>query len=156
MKKVFTITLFIIFTLSCSKQNTYSSLKIYPCNSEIYAYISQTDDHAYISILYLTDGTELKLDNEEAYRKGVYDIVDEDATKSNITLPIPNSLQTVAEKYRSTTCSTLYIKGSAQEMNELQKYLETFDFHIVAVGDTSFDILGRVDSEIVILPIQKF
>ena len=41
-------------------------------------------------------------------------------------------------------------------MNKLQDFLETFDFHIVAIGDTSFDILGRIDKKVVVLPIQKF
>lgn len=41
-------------------------------------------------------------------------------------------------------------------MNKLQDFLETFDFHIVVIGNTSFDILGRIDKKVVVLPIQKF
>lgn len=79
----------------------------------------------------------LFLDNSEAYRKGIYDIVDEGDANANDTLPIPSSLQTTIKKYRSA-CSTLYIKGSDQELHELQKILETFDFHIVVIGDTKY------------------
>ncbi len=146
---------YIIFTLGCFSDNTYSTLKVYQCDAEIYAYITQADDNSYVSILYLSNGTKFQLDNEEEYLKGVYDIVDEDDAIANDTLLIPDSLQTTAKKYRSNTCSTFYIKGSDQKLNELQNYLETFDFHIVAIGDTSFDILGRIDSNVIVLPIQK-
>ena len=155
MKKYLIIALFIIFTLGCFSGNTYSTLKVYQCDAEIYAYITQADNNSYVSILYLSNGTKFQLDNEEAYLKGVYDIVDEGDAIANDTLLIPDSLQTTAKKYRSNTCSTFYIKGSDQELNELQNYLETFDFHIVAIGDTSFDILGRIDSKVIVLPIQK-
>ena len=155
MKKYLIIALFIIFTLGCFSGNTYSTLKVYQCDAEIYAYITQADDNSYVSILYLSNGTKFQLDNEEEYLKGVYDIVDEDDAIANDTLLIPDSLQTTAKKYRSNTCSTFYIKGSDQKLNELQNYLETFDFHIVAIGDTSFDILGRIDSNVIVLPIQK-
>lgn len=140
--------------LGCSA-DTYSTLKVYPCDVEIYAYISQTDDHSYISILYLPNGTEFKLDNEEEYEKGIYSIVAEDKYTTDGLLPIPNSLQEKVKKYRSSFRTTLYIKGSNQKMNKLQDFLETFDFHIVVIGDTSFDFLGRIDKKVVVLPIQK-
>lgn len=126
--------------------NTYSTLKVYPCDAEIFAYISQTDGNSYVSILYLSNGTEFRLDNEEEYEKGIYSIVAEDKNTTNGLLPIPNSLQEKVKKYRSSFRTTLYIKGSNQKMNKLQDFLETFDFHIVAIGDTSFDILGRIVS----------
>ena len=155
MKKLFIISSLLIFMLGCSA-DTYSTLKVYPCDVEIYAYITQADDHSYISILYLPNGTEFKLDNEEEYLKGIYDIVDEGDAIARDTSLIPDALQTAVQKYRSYCCSTLYIKGSDQQLNELQNFLETFDFHIVAIGDTSFDILGRIDKKVVVLPIQKF
>lgn len=141
--------------LGCSA-DTYSTLKVYPCDVEIYAYITQADDHSYISILYLPNGTEFKLDNEEEYEKGIYSIVAEDKYTTDGLLPIPNSLQEKVKKYRSSFRTTLYIKGSNQKMNKLQDFLETFDFHIVVIGDTSFDFLGRIDKKVVVLPIQKF
>ena len=64
--------------------------------------------------------------------------------------------QEKVKKYRSSFRTTLYIKGSNQKMNKLQDFLETFDFHIVVIGDTSFDFLGRIDKKVVVLPIQKF
>lgn len=140
--------------LGCSA-DTYSTLKVYPCDVEIYAYITQADDHSYISILYLPNGTEFKLDNEEEYEKGIYSIVAEDKYTTDGLLPIPNSLQEKVKKYRSSFRTTLYIKGSNQKMNKLQDFLETFDFHIVVIGDTSFDFLGRIDKKVVVLPIQK-
>nr|WP_297933203.1 hypothetical protein [uncultured Lachnoclostridium sp.] len=155
MKKYLIIALFIIFTLGCFSGNTYSTLKVYQCDAEIYAYITQADDNSYVSILYLSDGTEFQLDNDEAYRKGIYDIVDEGDASAMDTLLIPDTLQTTAKKYRSSACSTYYIKGSDQQLNELQNFLETFDFHIIAIGDTSFDMLGRIDTKVVVLPIQK-
>lgn len=155
MKKYLIITLFIIFTLGCFFGNTYSALNVYPCDAEIFAYITQSDDHSYVSILYLSNGTEFQLDNEEEYEKGIYSIVAEDKYTTNGSLPIPNSLQEKVKKYRSSFCVTLYIKGSNQKMNKLQDFLETFDFHIVVIGDTSFDILGRIDSKVIVLPIQK-
>lgn len=155
MKKLFIISSLLIFMLGCSA-DTYSTLKVYPCDVEIYAYITQADDHSYISILYLPNGTEFKLDNEEEYEKGIYSIVAEDKYTTDGLLPIPNSLQEKVKKYRSSFRTTLYIKGSNQKMNKLQDFLETFDFHIVAIGDTSFDILGRIDKKVVVLPIQKF
>ena len=136
-------------------RNTYSALNVYPCDVEIYAYITQADDHSYVSILYLSNGTEFKLDNEEEYEKGIYSIVAEDKHTMNGSLPIPNSLQEKVKKYLSSSCGTLYIKGSKQKRNKLQDFLETFDFHIVVIGDTSFDILGRIDSNVIVLPIQK-
>lgn len=154
MKKLFIISSLLIFMLGCSA-DTYSTLKVYPCDVEIYAYISQTDDHSYISILYLPNGTEFKLDNEEEYEKGIYSIVAEDKYTTDGLLPIPNSLQEKVKKYRSSFRTTLYIKGSNQKMNKLQDFLETFDFHIVVIGDTSFDFLGRIDKKVVVLPIQK-
>ena len=141
--------------LGCSA-DTYSTLKVYPCDVEIYAYITQADDHSYISILYLPNGTEFKLDNEEEYEKGIYSIVAEDKYTTDGLLPIPNSLQEKVKKYRSSFRTTLYIKGSNQKMNKLQDFLETFDFHILVIGDTSFDFLGRIDKKVVVLPIQKF
>ena len=134
--------------------NTYSTLKVYSCDAEIFAYITQADDNSYISILYLSDGIDFQLDNEEEYLKGIYDIVDEGDANARDTSLIPDALQTAVKKYRSW-CSTLYIKGSDQQLNELQNFLETFDFHIVVIGDTSFDILGRIDKKVVVLPIQK-
>ena len=155
MKKYLIIALFIIFTLVCFSGNTYSALNVYPCDAEIYAYITQADDHSYVSILYLSNGTDFKLDNEEEYEKGIYSIVAEDKYTTDGLLPIPNSLQEKVKKYRSSFRTTLYIKGSDQQLNELQNFLETFDFHIVVIGDTSFDILGRIDKKVVVLPIQK-
>lgn len=155
MKKLFIISSLLIFMFGCSA-NTYSTLKVYPCDAEIFAYITQADDNSYISILYLSDGIDFQLDNEEEYEKGIYSIVAEDKNTTNGLLPIPNSLQEKVKKYRSSFRTTLYIKGSNQKMNKLQDFLETFDFHIVAIGDTSFDILGRIDKKVVILPIQKF
>lgn len=154
MKKLFIISSLLIFMLGCSA-DTYSTLKVYPCDVEIYAYITQADDHSYISILYLPNGTEFKLDNEEEYEKGIYSIVAEDKYTTDGLLPIPNSLQEKVKKYRSSFRTTLYIKGSNQKMNKLQDFLETFDFHIVVIGDTSFDFLGRIDKKVVVLPIQK-
>lgn len=155
MKKLFIISSLLIFMLGCSA-DTYSTLKVYPCDVEIYAYITQANDHSYISILYLPNGTEFKLDNEEEYEKGIYSIVAEDKYTTDGLLPIPNSLQEKVKKYRSSFRTTLYIKGSNQKMNKLQDFLETFDFHIVVIGDTSFDFLGRIDKKVVVLPIQKF
>ena len=155
MKKLFIISSLLIFMFGCSA-DTYSTLKVYPCDAEIYAYIIQTDDNSYVSILYLSNGTDFQLDNEEEYEKGIYSIVAEDKNTTNGLLPIPNSLQEKVKKYRSSFRTTLYIKGSNQKMNKLQDFLETFDFHIVAIGDTSFDILGRIDKKVVVLPIQKF
>ena len=155
MKKLFIISSLLIFMLGCSA-DTYFTLKVYPCDVEIFAYITQADDHSYISILYLPNGTEFKLDNEEEYEKGIYSIVAEDKYTTDGLLPIPNSLQEKVKKYRSSFRTTLYIKGSDQQLNELQNFLETFAFHIVAIGDTSFDILGRIDKKVVVLPIQKF
>ena len=155
MKKLFIISSLLIFMFGCSA-DTYSTLKVYPCDAEIFAYITQTDDNSYISILYLSDGIDFQLDNEEEYEKGIYRIVAEDKNTTNGLLPIPNSLQEKVKKYRSSFRTTLYIKGSNQKMNKLQDFLETFDFHIVAIGDTSFDILGRIDKKVVVLPIQKF
>lgn len=155
MKKLFIISSLLIFMFGCSA-DTYSTLKVYPCDAEIYAYITQTDDNSYVSILYLSNGTDFQLDNEEEYEKGIYSIVAEDKNTTNGLLPIPNSLQEKVKKYRSSFRTTLYIKGSNQKMNKLQDFLETFDFHIVAIGDTSFDILGRIDKKVVVLPIQKF
>lgn len=155
MKKLFIISSLLIFIFGCSA-DTYSTLKVYPCDAEIFAYITQTDDNSYISILYLSDGIDFQLDNEEEYEKGIYSIVAEDKNTTNGLLPIPNSLQEKVKKYRSSFRTTLYIKGSNQKMNKLQDFLETFDFHIVAIGDTSFDILGRIDKKVVVLPIQKF
>ena len=154
MKKLFIISSLLIFIFGCSA-NTYSTLKVYPCDAEIYAYITQADDHSYVSILYLSNGTDFKLDNEEEYEKGIYSIVAEDKYTTDGLLPIPNSLQEKVKKYRSKFRTTLYIKGSDQQLNELQNFLETFDFHIVVIGDTSFDILGRIDKKVVVLPIQK-
>lgn len=155
MKKLFIISSLLIFMFGCSA-DTYSTLKVYPCDAEIFAYITQADDNSYISILYLSDGIDFQLDNEEEYEKGIYSIVAEDKNTTNGLLPIPNSLQEKVKKYRSSFRTTLYIKGSNQKMNKLQDFLETFDFHIVAIGDTSFDILGRIDKKVVVLPIQKF
>lgn len=155
MKKLFIISSLLIFMFGCSA-NTYFTLKVYPCDAEIFAYITQADDNSYISILYLSDGIDFQLDNEEEYEKGIYDIVDEGDANARDTSLIPDALQTAVQKYRSYCCSTLYIKGSDQQLNELQNFLETFDFHIVAIGDTSFDILGRIDKKVVVLPIQKF
>lgn len=155
MKKLFIISSLLIFMFGCSA-NTYSTLKVYPCDAEIFAYITQTDDNSYISILYLSDGIDFQLDNEEEYEKGIYSIVAEDKNTTNGLLPIPNSLQEKVKKYRSSFRTTLYIKGSDQQLNELQNFLKTFDFHIVVIGDTSFDILGRIDKKVVVLPIQKF
>lgn len=155
MKKLFIISSLLIFIFGCSA-DTYSTLKVYPCDAEIYAYITQTDDNSYISILYLSDGIDFQLDNEEEYLKGIYDIVDEGDANARDTSLIPDALQTAVKKYRSSFRTTLYIKGSNQKMNKLQDFLETFDFHIVAIGDTSFDILGRIDKKVVVLPIQKF
>ena len=155
MKKYLIISVLIIFTIGCSIGNTYSLLNVYPCDVAVYAYITQTDDRSYVSILYLSNGTEFQLDNEEEYEKGIYSIVAEDKDTTNGSLPIPNSLQEKVKKYRSSSYTTLYIKGSNQKMNKLQDFLETFDFHIVAIGDTSFDILGRIDSKVIVLPIQK-
>lgn len=153
MKKLFIISSLLIFMFGCSA-NTYSTLKVYPCDAEIFAYITQADDNSYISILYLSDGIDFQLDNEEEYLKGIYDIVDEGDANARDTSLIPDALQTAVKKYRSFY-STYYIKGSDQQLNELQNFLETFDFHIVVIGDTSFDILGRIDKKVVILPIQK-
>ena len=155
MKKLFIISSLLIFIFGCSA-DTYSTLKVYPCDAEIFAYITQADDNSYISILYLSDGIDFQLDNEEEYEKGIYSIVAEDKNTTNGLLPIPNSLQEKVKKYRSSFRTTLYIKGSNQKMNKLQDFLETFDFHIVVIGDTSFDILGRIDKKVVVLPIQKF
>ena len=155
MKKLFIISSLLIFMFGCSA-DTYSTLKVYPCDAEIFAYISQTDGNSYVFIFYLSDDIDFQLDNDEAYRKGIYDIVDEGDANANDTLPIPDALQTTVKKYRRSFCSTYYIKGSDQQLNELQNFLETFDFHIVAIGDTSFDILGRIDKKVVVLPIQKF
>lgn len=155
MKKLFIISSLLIFIFGCSA-DTYSTLKVYPCDAEIFAYITQADDNSYISILYLSDGIDFQLDNEEEYEKGIYSIVAEDKNTTNGLLPIPNSLQEKVKKYRSSFRTTLYIKGSNQKMNKLQDFLETFDFHIVAIGDTSFDILRRIDKKVVVLPIQKF
>lgn len=74
--------------------DTYSTLKVYPCDAEIYAYITQTDDNSYISILYLSDGIDFQLDNEEEYLKGIYDIVDEGDANARDTSLIPDALQT--------------------------------------------------------------
>lgn len=68
MKNLFIFSSLLIFMFGCSA-DTYSTLKVYPCDVEIYAYITQADDHSYISILYLSNGTEFKLDNEEEYEK---------------------------------------------------------------------------------------
>lgn len=155
MKKLFIISSLLIFMFGCSA-DTYSTLKVYPCDAEIFAYISQTDGSSYVSILHLSNGIDFQLDNEEEYEKGIYSIVAEDKNTTNGLLPIPNSLQEKVKKYRSSFRTTLYIKGSNQKMNKLQDFLETFDFHIVAIGDTSFDILGRIDKKVVVLPIQKF
>ena len=155
MKKLFIISSLLIFMFGCSA-NTYFTLKVYPCDAEIFAYITQADDNSYISILYLSDGIDFQLDNEEEYLKGIYSIVAEDKDTTDGLLPIPNSLQEKVKKYRISFRTTLYIKGSNQKMNKLQDFLETFDFHIVAIGDTSFDILGRIDKKVVVLPIQKF
>ena len=152
MKKLFIISSLLIFMFGCSA-DTYSTLKVYPCDAEIFAYISQTDGNSYVSILYLSDGIDFQLDNDEAYRKSIYDIVDEGDANARDTSLIPDALQTAVKKYRSSCCSTLYIKGSDQQLNELQNFLETFDFHIVVIGDTSFDILGRIDKKVVVLPI---
>lgn len=73
MKKLFIISSLLIFMFGCSA-NTYSTLKVYPCDAEIFAYITQADDNSYISILYLSDGIDFQLDNEEEYLKGIYDI----------------------------------------------------------------------------------
>lgn len=154
MKKLFIISSLLIFMFGCSA-DTYSTLKVYPCDAEIFAYITQADDNSYISILYLSNGTDFQLDNEEEYEKGIYSIVAEDKYTTDGLLPIPNSLQEKVKKYRSSFRTTLYIKGSDQQLNELQNFLETFDFHIVVIGDTSFDILGRMDKKVVVLPIQK-
>lgn len=154
MKKLFIISSLLIFMFGCSA-NTYFTLKVYPCDAEIFAYISQTEGNSYVSILYLPNGTEFKLDNEEEYEKGIYSIVAEDKYTTDGLLPIPNSLQEKVKKYRSSFRTTLYIKGSNQKMNKLQDFLETFDFHIVVIGDTSFDFLGRIDKKVVVLPIQK-
>lgn len=154
MKKLFIISSLLIFMFGCSA-NTYSTLKVYPCDAEIFAYITQADDNSYISILYLSDGIDFQLDNEEEYLKGIYDIVDEGDANARDTSLIPDALQTAVKKYRSSFYSTYYIKESDQQLNELQNFLETFDFHIVVIGDTSFDILGRIDKKVVILPIQK-
>lgn len=154
MKKSFIISSLLIFMFGCSA-DTYSTLKVYPCDAEIFAYITQADDNSYISILYLSDGIDFQLDNEEEYLKGIYDIVDEGDANARDTSLIPDALQTAVKKYRSSFYSTYYIKGSDQQLNELQNFLETFDFHIVVIGDTSFDILGRIDKKVVILPIQK-
>lgn len=154
MKKLFIISSLLIFIFGCLA-NTYSTLKVYPCDAEIYAYITQADGNSYVSILYLSDGIDFQLDNDEAYRKGIYDIVDEGDANAKDTSLIPDALQTTVKKYRSSCCSTYYIKGSDQQLNELQNFLETFDFHIVAIGDTSFDILGRIGKKVVVLPIQK-
>lgn len=154
MKKLFIISSLLIFIFGCSA-NTYSTLKVYPCDAEIFAYITQADDHSYVSILYLSNGTDFQLDNEEEYEKGIYSIVAEDKYTTDGLLPIPNSLQEKVKKYRSSFRTTLYIKGSNQKMNKLQDFLETFDFHIVVIGDTSFDFLGRIDKKVVVLPIQK-
>ena len=155
MKKLFIISSLLIFMFGCSA-NTYFTLKVYPCDAEIFAYITQADDNSYISILYLSDGIDFQLDNEEEYLKGIYSIVAEDKDTTDGLLPIPNSLQEKVKKYRISFRTTLYIKGSNQKMNKLQDFLETFDFHIVAIDDTSFDILGRIDKKVVVLPIQKF
>ena len=155
MKKLFIISSLLIFMFGCSA-DTYSTLKVYPCDAEIFAYISQTDGSSYVSILHLSNGIDFQLDNEEEYEKGIYSIVAEDKNTTNGLLPIPNSLQEKVKKYRSSFRTALYIKGSNQKMNKLQDFLETFDFHIVAIGDTSFDILGRIDKKVVVLPIQKF
>ena len=154
MKKLFIISSLLIFMFGCSA-NTYSTLRVYPCDAEIFAYITQADDNSYISILYLSDGIDFQLDNEEEYLKRIYDIVDEGDANARDTSLIPDALQTAVKKYRSSFYSTYYIKGSDQQLNELQNFLETFDFHIVVIGDTSFDILGRIDKKVVILPIQK-
>lgn len=154
MKKLFIISSLLIFMFGCSA-DTYSTLKVYPCDAEIYAYITQTDDNSYVSILYLSNGTDFQLDNDEEYEKGIYSIVAEDKNTTDGSLPIPNSLQEKVKKYRSSFHTTLYIKGSDQQLNELQNFLETFDFHIVVIGNTSFDILGRIDKKVVVLPIQK-
>ena len=154
MKKLFIISSLLIFMFGCSA-NTYSTLKVYPCDAEIFAYITQADDNSYISILYLSDGIDFQLDNEEEYLKGIYDIVDEGDANARDTSLIPDALQTAVKKYRSSFYSTYYIKGSDQQLNELQNFLETFDFHIVVIGDTSFDILGRIDKIVVILTFQK-
>ena len=154
MKKSFIISSLLIFMFGCSA-DTYSTLKVYPCDAEIFAYITQADDNSYISILYLSDGIDFQLDNEEEYLKGIYDIVDEGDANARDTSLIPDALQTAVKKYCSSFYSTYYIKGSDQQLNELQNFLEIFDFHIVVIGDTSFDILGRIDKKVVILPIQK-
>lgn len=155
MKKLFIISSLLIFMFGCSA-DTYSTLKVYPCDAEIYAYITQTDDNSYVSILYLSNGTDFQLDNEEEYEKGIYSIVAEDKNTTDGSLPTPNSLQEKVKKYHRRFRTTLYIKGSDQQLNELQNFLETFDFHIVVIGNTSFDILGRIDKKVVVLPIQKF
>lgn len=154
MKKLFIISSLLIFMFGCSA-DTYSTLKVYPCDAEIYAYITQTDDNSYVSILYLSNGIDFQLDNDEEYEKGIYSIVAEDKNTTDGSLPIPNSLQEKVKKYHRRFCTTLYIKGSDQQLDELQNFLETFDFHIVVIGNTSFDILGRIDKKVVVLPIQK-
>ena len=154
MKKLFIISSLLIFMFGCSA-DTYSTLKVYPCDAEIYAYITQTDDNSYVSILYLSNGIDFQLDNDEEYEKGIYSIVAEDKNTTDGSLPIPNSLQEKVKKYHRRFCTTLYIKGSDRQLNELQNFLETFDFHIVVIGNTSFDILGRIDKKVVVLPIQK-
>lgn len=108
MKKSFIISSLLIFMFGCSA-DTYSTLKVYPCDAEIFAYISQTDGNSYVSIFYLSDGIDFQLDNDEAYRKGIYDIVDEGDANANDTLPIPDALQTTVKKYRRSFCSTYYI-----------------------------------------------
>ena len=91
MKKLFIISSLLIFMFGCSA-NTYFTLKVYPCDAEIFAYITQADDNSYISILYLSDGIDFQLDNEEEYLKGIYSIVAEDKDTTDGLLPIPNSL----------------------------------------------------------------
>ena len=101
MKKLFIISSLLIFMFGCSA-NTYFTLKVYPCDAEIFSYISQTDGSSYVSILYLSNGTDFQLDNEEEYEKGIYSIVAEDKNTTNGLLPIPNSLQEKVKKYRSS------------------------------------------------------
>ena len=93
MKNLFIFSSLLIFMFGCSA-DTYSTLKVYPCDAEIFAYISQTEGNSYVSILYLSDGIDFQLDNEEEYLKGIYDIVDEGDANVKDTLPIPDALQT--------------------------------------------------------------
>lgn len=46
------------------------------------------------------------------------------------------------------------MKRIMKQMKDLQEFLETFDFYVGVEEDTSFDIFGRADSKVVVLPIQ--